>query len=511
MADDDDPFGKPAPSSSGSGVYSLADTAGDVAASVASKGAQGALQGLGTPGDIVKGSQWLSDHLMGPVAGYLGEQFERHIAGMSDEQIDRIRQNREKRISGEYETPHLMPSSQDLIGRAESVVPGIDYQPKTIPGRYLGSAAEVAANPTNYLGPGGLVGKAAAGVVSGLGAQAGEDITGGPVGRFVGGLAAPLAAGRLTGTSARAEAQAKNAATETALSDIETAYKQGYADLRANPVPLGRGVVSAQGAKIREALVKDGGFRPFTDPKTFKTLDLLENAGTTGKQLAKRVGTKGQSSTNEILSVRDTLNKIARTVPDEKAAASAAIEHIDNYLDNIPGINTRARQARGDYRAAARVKDLDSMMINAVNDAKATGGSVPKAIRVELNRMLQDDSIPKSPEERQAMTDMLDGGLPQSMAGLGERHAFWWTLWALLNNHPIHAAISLMPRIMGGGVDRANLTRQVQDLRSDILRRAPSGSGVPREAVPNLLQSAAPQAVRAYDALGPGEDDPFAQ
>lgn len=77
------------------------------------------------------------------------------------------------------------------------IVAGGLPKPKGTAGRYGASVGEALGNPASWVGPGGVVAKTAANVLGGAGAQAGEDLTGSPVGRFAGGVvgaAAPRAA-----------------------------------------------------------------------------------------------------------------------------------------------------------------------------------------------------------------------------------------------------------------------------------------------------------------------------
>lgn len=82
------------------------------------------------------------------------------------------------------------PTSAELQQKMEAI--GVPFHtPETTAGRYAQSVAEMAG-PLGWVGRGSRAAKAAANVGAGLGAQAGEDLTGSPVGRLVGGAAGSL-------------------------------------------------------------------------------------------------------------------------------------------------------------------------------------------------------------------------------------------------------------------------------------------------------------------------------
>jgi hypothetical protein len=181
MADWDVVDQQPAPSAGGGwDVVSHAPSepppsvAADVAKSAGTYGAKGLIDFAGLPGDaanaLARGSQAASDFL----AESLG--FDK----------------------GPAPTGPLLPTSGGIQKTIERGT-GKFYEPKTTPGKYVGAAAETLTNPASYIGPGGLLSKAAMAAASGIGgegaAQAAEGTGYEGLARFAGSMGAgPLAA-----------------------------------------------------------------------------------------------------------------------------------------------------------------------------------------------------------------------------------------------------------------------------------------------------------------------------
>jgi hypothetical protein len=85
-----------------------------------------------------------------------------------------------------------VPGPERSTELVEQTMTGPMHRPETTAGRYGASVGETLGNPASWVGPGGTAVKTAANVLAGAGAQAGEELTGSRVGRFIGGVAGGL-------------------------------------------------------------------------------------------------------------------------------------------------------------------------------------------------------------------------------------------------------------------------------------------------------------------------------
>ena len=127
-------------------------TAEDVAKSAGTGLAKGVIGALGTPGDLsnllAKGSKVAGDY----IAGKLGLEKSPEVA------------------------PPLLPTSGGIQTAVEGQT-GDFYKPQTTAGKFAGTAATFAGNPLSYVGPGGLIAKGVTAALSGVGSEAGTQLT----------------------------------------------------------------------------------------------------------------------------------------------------------------------------------------------------------------------------------------------------------------------------------------------------------------------------------------------
>ncbi len=150
-------------------------TAEDIAKTIPAAAERGVITGIGTPGDLAnllaKGSKTAGDY----IAGKMGFEPSPPIG------------------------PPALPTSSEIQGIA-----GPTYQSQTAPGKILGSAVETVANPTSYLGPGGILTKGAAAAGAGLGSGLAGQATAGTAYEPVARLLAAIAGGSAGGVAAGA-------------------------------------------------------------------------------------------------------------------------------------------------------------------------------------------------------------------------------------------------------------------------------------------------------------------
>lgn len=132
------------------------------------------------------------------------------------------------------------PTPQQMQTALEQNVTGPLYQPQGTAGKYGESVGEFVGNPTSYIGPGSVLAKAGMAVLSGLGSQAGGQLTEGTpyegFGRFIGSALGP---GLLREPGAVA---AEPVAIPTASPSVEAA--QRLSDVTGAPITIPRAIAS---------------------------------------------------------------------------------------------------------------------------------------------------------------------------------------------------------------------------------------------------------------------------
>lgn len=481
------------------------DALADVGKTAVSEAAKAPLRPLGFIGDI--------GQTVEGVRGWIGRKLG----------TDKLVEEAQKRLTPEelhsLKQPRGAPTTEDIARGVEKAAGReLFHEPETAWGRRAGGLVAGATDPLNLAwGPGGFIRRLVEGGISGVTGEVGGEVAG-PVGSVIAGGGTSLATSRIAGGSARRAQAAANAATQPTEQQIRNASRQGYQAAHAANIPLSRADVSQLGADIRDDLVNSGrAFSPRSQPKTFDEVRLLEEQVQLRRPgLRRKLGAGAPvgpvpstyqnpaSSTTEVINARERLNNIARdnAGTSEEVAARRAMELIDNYLDTVSGVNVPLRQARGNYRAAERASDLNRAVDEAARDAQARGGSVAGNLRSNLNRIIDDDTLPKTPQEEAAMRAIVGGGgIPQELAKLGPNH-WLWGLWAALHGNLLHGAALIAPGSIGRWMDNRNTRRAVEELRNDILRRAPSGGGPAPPLPPQWPQGTLPAAVvRANDAL----------
>ena len=112
-----------------------------------------------------------------------------------------------------------------------------------------------------------------------------------------------------------------------------------YAKLRQDGIKLRGDVLDGLRDNIQDSLIENG-FRDYSHGGTFKAIE----------EITKPVG---KGTPGDIETVRQVLGRL-RGNPNESAAASLAIEKIDDYLSNIPDVADTAKAARSDWAKAKK-------------------------------------------------------------------------------------------------------------------------------------------------------------
>jgi hypothetical protein len=199
---------------------------------------------------------------------------------------------------------------------------------------------------------------------------------------------------------------------------------------------------------------------------------------------------------------RQTFGAAARSVnPNERAAAATAMEHLDDYLRNIPAgdvIGGNAQQAANtlrtaidNYSAASRADRIGRAAYRADNNAAVSGASTGQAMRQQFRSMLNSRNGTRgfSPDEVAQMQKAVRGTLAtRAMNGLGT---------VMGGSHPILASavaghvlppamvVPLAGKALKVLAQRATM-RQAAKLDAMVRSRSPlglNGLRLPREAI----------------------------
>jgi hypothetical protein len=212
-------------------------TVNDIANSASTGAMKGVIAGLGTPGDasnlLAKGSKIASDY----ISDKIGFDQPSDKAGIA---------------------PSIFPTSSDIQNAVERGR-GKFYEPQTPGGRFTEKATEFATNPFSYLGPGSTLAKAGTAIGSGLGAEAGRELTENsskPWVQAAGPLLGAIAGGHLT----PGPTTVTNAAPGSRLADVATLQRAGIRSLSAGDITGNKNLRVAESqlsSKLNEAQDKE--------------------------------------------------------------------------------------------------------------------------------------------------------------------------------------------------------------------------------------------------------------
>jgi hypothetical protein len=203
-----------------------------------------------------------------------------------------------------------------------------------------------------------------------------------------------------------------------------------------------------------------------------------------------------------------------------------AMEHLDEYLSNVPEFSKTAKGARGDYRAAKQDERVGEAQERGILNAgtSGSGANLDNAQRQRIKALYLNKKVPKTPEEEALMKEIATGGNVENIARLFSK---------LGPKHPLTGWGSAIAADVGGGSGLATLSLGVGAIAQHIAERgtagkignlsetirrnsplyrsqAPQGPVAPRVSyappagmVP--LAAGAGSALAPDDALGPGQ------
>jgi hypothetical protein len=409
----------------------------------------------------------------------------------------------------------VLPTSGGIQKAIESKT-GEFYQPKTTAGKFAGAAAETLGNPVSYVGPGGLIGKAASAAATGLGSEAAGEVAheympeAEPYARFAGGLLGGTAAGGLSAATANTM-RARGIQTTASL---QAASNQAYAGARSLGVEYTPSNLVLLRDRINADLLRQG-HRADLSGATFRRIQELPDPPTAGIPLGNR-------NFSDIEGVRQSLNKVGSEVdalgrPTADArAAGIAINHIDRFLGDpmnaIPGHRVIAQQAadlanegRSNWAAMKRSDAIEQALEKSGRNAAATGSgaNIDNTMRQQIRNILNNPRRAKNftNDDRNIMEDIVAGNPIRNSARLFGKLAATGAVSLAASEYlahtmglgPIgHAAIPAIGYGMKKGAEigtRNNYNRLLEGIRMD------SAAGRANPVAPR--QSIGPYAARA--------------
>jgi hypothetical protein len=317
--------------------------------------------------------------------------------------------------------------------------------------------------------------------------------------------AAPARAGVMT--AAKSVARPAGPARE-ALADAADA---GYKALKEMDVPLSKEVVTDLSKGLKGSLNEES-FYAEDQARTFRAIERLKNP----------VGE--DSSAKEVYAARTALNHIVRDMPgtSEAAAASMAINRLDDYLSNVPGFAETAKNARGNYAALKRSELLEAKEERAGLEAGASGSGANEVNRMRAqakNILLKPTDRAKfTAEEQDLLKEIASEGSKLSPANitrllskLGPSHPLsgWGTAVAgdFAGGHGT-ATASLAVGAISQWLSKKITTDKFHRLDEMTRARSPLGGPAPIAPRPQVVTppAAAAAAVPGIDMLSPHQE-----
>jgi hypothetical protein len=320
---------------------------------------------------------------------------------------------------------------------------GMGPAPTSGLGRMAERSGEFLANPSTWIGPGGPIMKAASAITGGIGSFLGErfgekyghpalgEFAGGGLGGGVTGVLAPR------GLPQRVPGSIRRATTEQAVRGESKAAYQELGMLQYN-------MTEQQAGQIKQAIVAELQrsdplepqrplFRRENAPGVFKDLDMLDKPSAMPGSAFGGPGVVRQSgiTVNDVERVRQFLAGTRMNGGAEAVAATHAIEAIDDYLLNLPGVAGITERARKNWAAYKRGQIVEETIAAAKRraDVTGTGANFDNVLRQEFRRRIREK--PKvfgafSEFEQQQIDKILDPGntvnFARWLSRMGPRH-----------------------------------------------------------------------------------------
>ena len=369
--------GKGKKSSVGTGAPSLG---ADIAKSAGVGLAQGAISTAGTIGDLRDAGSW--------IAGKAASLF-----GASPETAKNVEAT--VGLLGRLNPISLFAPTSKEIKQAVTPFTGEFYEPQTTAGKYVKSAAEFI--PGAAVAPGGLARNIGLGITSGLGAEAGSQLTEGtaaePYARVAGAVAGGLAPGMLsrviTPMRIAPERQSLVQTLEAEGVPLTAGQKTGSKPLQYAESMLGD--VPGAGGKAAEKMVEQQ--RAFTGAAMRRGgMEAATDAGpATMSKAFEQVGQKFDDLASRTNARLDTKFAQELTEPVQQYVSLTARGERKPIIENIVNSIVDVGQANGGVIAGEQYKAWRSQLTNAMrgtNDPefKQAAGGIVRALDKVMER-----------------------------------------------------------------------------------------------------------------------------
>lgn len=375
---------------------STMDTLRDVGANLAGAAGRGVAGFVGLPGDLEAGSRWLVGKGYEAITGNRAPPPPAPPEGMPD-----LRP----------------PTSADVRGAVGAVGVPVERRAESAEGRVVQDAVEGALSMPVSL-PSVLYG-AISGGGSGIAGEIAKYFGAGPAvetaARVVGGITAPVAAGRVS--SAIQARQQRPPTTEALRAQSQASYDAAR-----------KAGVAVQANRFGDAvddiarIAKVEGIDPVLHPRATRALARLEEAKAAGADL----------TLDEIETLRRVIGTAGKSLEaDERRIAGILRDGLDDFVNNLTPIDvTRGNapeavralnEARGLWGRARRGEIIEELIDRAENRAAQFSGSgFENALRTEFRNLAQNPKRLRgfSAEEQAAIRRVARGGPVENMLRL---------------------------------------------------------------------------------------------
>lgn len=392
-------------------------------------------------------------------------------------------------------------------GEQISHAAGIEASPQTTAGHYASSVGEVLGNPASYLGPGSAALKIGAGAASGLASEAAGELTEGygiePYARLAGSV--------VGGTGAAAASAERNlsklASQLPTRESIKNAATAGYNMLKQSNVRISPQATSDLLSTVKQELHADN-FRDYLAPTTYRGIEELS--------------TGGSATIGDIDGVRKLLNRVPGTNPTDRAAASKAIDAIDDFLQNVPPQHVLSgdpandaailKHAQGNWALHKQLEQIEQASVKGQHRAGVSGSGANQinTTRQEIRKILDSD------KKSRGMSDAAKDKMEEIVMGT------WLTnrarqIGKFAPSGPVSATTSILTGLGAGAPAGAAVAmggflakhlgeyltdKQIRELDQLLRSESPIGRPIARTIEPEIQkQKAVPVAAAARSAL----------
>jgi hypothetical protein len=422
------------------------------------------------------------------------------------------------------EDPSSIPGPEQTTDILSSATGIPLHKPETRGGKVGERIGEFLGDIPSWIGPGGFIRKLLTSTIGGIGSAEGERLgqrygrpgLGAAIGGVAGGAVGGFGSGA-TGLPGRVAKDVRQATTEDAL---KAASREGYEQLKQFEYRLSEGQNAILTRAIKTYLTEEEGtvFPDYLAPKTWRTLDeMLLKARTVA----------------DVERVRQVLNQTRIEGGNEALASSKAIEALDDYMYELPGVKGVADAARGNWAAYKRGQIIEETIRRGIERAttsgKGGGGNIVNTIKQEFARRIRgkpDVWKRFTAEEQKQIELIIDPGrgidVAHWLSNFSPRHPITGAFGFFGAGHVTGDVLTQLGVLGTGEVAHRFTKRMTQGRAERVLEatraRSPAGTEAaglpagqrytPRPAVPATLRGGygAARALGAT-ALSPGVTD----